>query len=118
MRFEITELRPPLEETKHGAHFAGGTAGNVDKRQQFVRGATFEPFSDVVGNGERCAIELVTLRIGDSVARELEKILRTLSQCNRLLPHGEVLETLVGRHGGWDFSGMKKLTPRMPRFEI
>jgi hypothetical protein len=44
----------------HGSHFTGGTTGNVQKGEKFVRAAAFEAFCDVIRDGERGALHLVT----------------------------------------------------------
>lgn len=98
LRFEILESRTALEEAEHRADFPGRATGDVEERQQLVGRPPLEPLGDVVGDGERRAVDLVALRPGDPVFCGQDKILAALGEADGLLPDGQVFESLVG-HG-------------------
>jgi hypothetical protein len=59
LRFEIVHPGTPFEEAKHGTHFAGRAASNVDEREQFVRCATLETLGDVIRDRDDGAFKLI-----------------------------------------------------------
>lgn len=48
-----------IEESEHGANFAGGAAGNVEEGEKLGGGAAFEALGDVVGDADGCEAELI-----------------------------------------------------------
>ena len=95
----MRQRRPPFKETKHGADLAGGAARYVEECEQLVCCAAFEALCDVVGNRERRAIKLVAFGPRDVIPCGLDEVLGTLCEPDRLLPDGQVFETLIRRHG-------------------
>lgn len=104
-------LRRAVGEMEHGADFAGGTAGDIQERDQFGGAAAFEAFGDIVGNGQRGAAELVAqiaglgiepvARVGVDAPREIE----------RRVSDRQVFEAFV-------FHGLASGSIRDLRFEI
>jgi hypothetical protein len=88
LRFELAQRGAALEEAEHGADFTGGAARDVEEGEQFVGGAAFEAFGDVVGDGERCAVELVALGPGDAVLGVFDEVFATFREDDGFLPDG------------------------------
>jgi len=63
-----------LYDGQHGAHFAAGTASDREEGKEFIGSRAFEAFGNVVGDGERCALELVAERWGEREIRFFEQI--------------------------------------------
>ena len=99
-RIQGAERRAAFEEAEHGADFAGRAACDVEKGEQFVGGAALEAFRDVVGDGEGGAVELVAFGPGDEVFGGSDEILAAFGEDDGFLPDRELLEALIGGHGG------------------
>jgi hypothetical protein len=95
-KFEIFERGAPFEVIEHRSDFSGRAAGDVEKAEQFIRRPALEAFSDVVGDGEGSAVELVALRPSDAVFGGQDEVLATFGESYGVIPDREIFETLVG----------------------
>jgi len=103
LRFEIQfKPRAPGKYGEHRADFAGGAARNIEERDQFIRCAALKSFGEVVGDGERGALELVTEGAGKTRRSQREKFVDMSIQVGGCLSDGEIFKALVRGHGGWD----------------
>src|SRR4051794_15020908 len=92
-----------MGKVEHGARFTGGAAGDVQVGEQLGRGATFEAFGDVIGDGKGSAAELVgkvaTARPSDLIEGGMvREKLDAHAKVDSRSPDGKVFETVVS-HG-------------------
>ena len=97
------EPGPVLNHRHHGAHLAAGAPRNGQKGQQLIRGDALESLGDVVGDGQRGAVELVAEAGRQRDAGFFEQIENAVVEPRRLLPDGEFFK--LGVFGAmWCFS--------------
>ena len=99
---QVPEVRlesgPVLDYRHHGAHLATGAACNGEEGEQLIRGNALEAFGDVVGNGERSAVELVAEAGRERDAGFFEQIEHAVIEPGCLFSNGQSFELRVFGH--------------------
>jgi hypothetical protein len=78
---------------------------DINEGQEFVGGASFEALGDIVGHGERRAVQLVAKAARGLEPLVFEQFLRQFVKFGGLPPDGQVLESLLGHDvsvEGWE----------------
>ena len=94
-----TDTCPARAEREHRAHLTGGAARDVEECEQLVGRAALEALGDVVGDGERGALQLIAEGVPQPRRRTIDEIVDAIVEFRGGLPDREVLETLIGGHG-------------------
>ena len=95
------ELRPVLDHCHHGAHLAAGAPGDGQEAEQLIVRRPLESLGDVVGNGERRAIQLVAKTSRQRHRRFFQQVQHAVVKPRGFLPYGQLLEFCVFRHVGF-----------------
>ena len=104
---QVPEVRlepgPVLDHRHHGAHLAARAPRNSQKGQQLIRGHALESLGNVVGNGQRSAVELVAEARRERDAGFFQEIEHAVVEPRRLLPDGQFFELGVFGHVVFSF---------------
>ena len=89
------ESRNPFGYTENGPNLTSGTAGVIEKGDQFLGGTTFKILGNVVRDGKSCTLNLV----GDVAFKASRFVFRQSKHFNRqgdgCLPGGRIFKAFV-----------------------